>query len=679
MVACDCGPRRAGGRVVTRAQYPIAPEAASSLRPYQVRAVDEARQALAVHRSALFVCPTGGGKTFVFAELARLFCREHGRVLVLADREHLVEQAAESIRVRTGLKVGIEQGAQHVNPKRLPDVVCATIQSMRQPGRLAKFKPSAFALIVVDEADLGVAPSYGTVLKHFASARVFGCTATPDRADGQSLGAVFEKVITPLYLGDLITQGYLSPMRRTLVRIDSVTLADVAMADGDYTATDLERVLTHEKALHEVVRPSIELAGARPSIVFAATVKHAEALADVFNRYAPKSAAVIHGKMAVAERRRILSAYERGEVRFLCSCALLLRGVDLPLTSCVVMARPTQSRALYCQAIGRGTRLAPGKADLLVLDFTDNSESHSLVSPVDIVAPIKPEVRERARELEDAQPGCDPIENIRQAERELEADPELRAAILARVTYQTRSLESRKWIDWTAEPLGKMPDVVLAEKLGVTHTAVLYARQKYGIPAYAPTLTRIEQLLALGISWEHERLGQTTDTAIAADLGNRGFSVTARDVAAVRKELKIPGWAGNLKVPRIAGATRSARHDLTGRTIGALKVLDRAGSRGSTPLWRCLCSCGAEITAEGQRLASLNPRHWKRSCGHDRQRSELIPRAEQSYAVILEHRGIRKTLKEWSRALGVNYTTLRERLRRGWSVERTLTPAPEAE
>lgn len=505
------------------------------LRPYQVRAVHEAREALAAHRSALFVCPTGGGKTFVFAELARLFRRERGRVLVLADREHLVEQAAECIRVRTGLKVGIEQGTQHVNPKRLPDVVCATIQSMRQPGRLAKFKPSAFALIVVDEADLGVAPSYGTVLVHFASARVFGCTATPDRADGQSLGAVFEKVITPQHLGDLITQGYLSPMRRTLVRIDSVTLADVAMSDDDYTATDLERVLTHEKALHEVVRPSIELAGTRPSIVFAATVKHAEALADVFNRYAPKSAAVIHGKMAVAERRRILIAYERGEVRFLCSCALLLRGVDLPLTSCVIMARPTQSRALYCQAIGRGTRLAPGKSDLLVLDFTDNSESHSLVSPVDILAPIKPEVRERARELEDAQPECDPIEIIGQAERELEANPELRAAILARVVYQTRSLESRKWIDWDAQPLGNVPDRVLARSLGVSAKMVKLRRNERGIP-------RFDQFATV-----RPLMGTMSDSALAKQLGRSAKSLTA-----ARNRFGIARWQPEREEPFIA-------------------------------------------------------------------------------------------------------------------------------
>lgn len=457
------------------------------LRDYQARAVGEARTALADHRSVLFVCPTGGGKTFVFAELAALF-RQHGRILVLADREHLVEQAAAVIAERTSLDVGIEQGSRHINRRRMPDVVCATIQSMRQSGRLLRFKASDFALIVIDEADLGVAPSYGVVLERFPSAKVFGCTATPDRADGKSLGSVFEKTITPLYLGDLITQGFLSPMRRTLVRIESVTLADLDTKDGDYSSADLERVLTHEKALHEVVRPSIELAGTRPSIVFGATVKHAEALADIFNRYAPRSARVIHGGMKTEERRRILRAYEKGKIRFLCSCALLLRGVDLPLTSCVVMARPTQSRALYCQAIGRGTRLAPGKSDLLVLDFTDNSQTHSLISPVDILAPISEVVRERAREIIDSHDECNPQEIIEKAERELATDPELCARIQAKVNFRTSEVPdySQKLTDKFIGMLGTMSDLKLAALVGMSQAGINKARRARGIPRFVP-------------------------------------------------------------------------------------------------------------------------------------------------------------------------------------------------
>lgn len=497
------------------------------LRDYQERAIMEASTALADSRSALFVCPTGGGKTFVFAELAFMFHQNHGRTLVLADREHLVGQAADVIDQRTGLSVGVEQGRKRVDPRHLPNVVCATIQSMRSPGKLQTFDPASFALIVIDEADLGVAPSYSDVLNYFSSARVFGCTATPDRADGKSLGSVFEKVITPLYMGDLITQGYLSPIRRTLVRIQSVTLDKVKTVDGDYSNADLERVLIHEKALHEVVRPSMELAGDRPSIVFAATVAHAEALADVFNRYAPKSAAVIHGKMKLQDRRRILQQYEKGKIQFLCSCALLLRGVDLPLTSCVVMARPTKSRALYCQAIGRGTRLAKGKDDLLVLDFTDNSSNHALVSAVDLMRPLSPEVRERARQIADETPGAEPIAVIEQAERELKEDPELLALIIARVDYQTRPLDMRKWINWDEQPLGQMPDSEIAKKLNVTATAVSYARRQRGING--------ENRYVKKVTWTKELFENATNIELA-----KRFGICKSTVSAARKRLGLP-------------------------------------------------------------------------------------------------------------------------------------------
>ncbi len=449
------------------------------LRDYQTQAVTEACDAMKDARSVLFVCPTGGGKTWVFAEIAGCF-RGHGRILVIADREQLVKQAADVIQARTRLRVGIEQGPKRVIRAALPDVVCATIQSMSR--RLADFARDAFALVIIDEADLGVTESYAAVLEHFAGAKVFGCTATPDRSDGKTLGGTFEKVITPLYLGDLITRGFLSPLRRTLVRIESVTLSDLATRNGDFSATDLERVLVHEKALHEVVRPSIDLAGSRPSIVFASTVRHAEALAEVFNRYAPDSARVVHGSTKAAERADILGAYTAGKIRFLCSCALLLRGVDLPQTSCVVMARPTQSRSLYCQAIGRGTRLAPGKSDLLVLDFTDNSRTHSLVSPVDILAPVSEEVRHRAREIAD-EGETDPIQALQQAERDLADNPAIRDRIRALVMFSTEALPE---INWDELPYGKVSDSEIAKRISRYAAQVRYHRVLRGIKPFEP-------------------------------------------------------------------------------------------------------------------------------------------------------------------------------------------------
>ena len=480
------------------------------LRDYQEQAVTETLTALRQHKSTLFVCPTGGGKTFVFAELAARY-RPHGRILVLADRESLVQQAAETIKARTSLTVGIEQGAARIKDE-LPDVVCATIQSMRLRNRLAKFPASTFGLIVIDEADLSIAPSYARVLDCYPGAKIFGCTATPDRADGKSLSVVFDSAITPLHLGELMRRRFLSPMRRTLIQIKSVTLTDVSLTTADYSASDLERLLIHERALHEVVRPSIDLSGTRPTIVFGATVKHAEALAEIYNRYRPGSAAVIHGGMSSVDRKAIIDAYKTGTTQFLCSCALLLRGVDLPLTSCIVMARPTHSRALYCQAIGRGTRLADGKKELVVLDFTDNSRTHDLVSPIDILGPIAPEVREHAKQIADNEAECDPLEVIQRAEAELQADPRLRAALLARVEYSV----TRADIDWDNVPLGKVSDQQLARQLSVTASGVGYQRRARNIAAFK-TPTQKHPINWNAVPWD---LMTTTDITKAFGIDN---------------------------------------------------------------------------------------------------------------------------------------------------------------
>lgn len=174
------------------------------LRDYQRQAVRATLAKWDRVRSLLFICPTGGGKTHVFAELARL---TKGRTLILTDRRLLAKQIAEKIETLTGLTVGLEQGWRRIGHK-VPEVVVATVQSISKPDRLRRFKPGTFALIVVDEADLGITPSYRAVVDYFAAPRVFGCTATPDRADGRTLGEVFQEIAATVNMMDLIEQGH---------------------------------------------------------------------------------------------------------------------------------------------------------------------------------------------------------------------------------------------------------------------------------------------------------------------------------------------------------------------------------------------------------------------------------------------------------------------------------------
>lgn len=488
------------------------------LRDYQKRAVKAAFREWKSVRSTLYVCPTGGGKSRVFTEIARRF-KPQGRTLILADRDSLVMQAQENILKNTTLTTGIEKAHQHVDVSDLPDVVCATIQSIRQPKRLKRFPKDAFSLVVVDEADLAVAPSYAGVLARFPGAKVFGCTATPDRHDGQSIGSVFESVCAQETLPGMIRDGWLSRILRESIKIESVSLDKVPTRRGDFSEKALGRILTQERPLHEVVKPTLDLSGSRPTIVFSATVAHAQALAELFNRYRPASARAIHGGMSTGERDATMADFKAGKFQFLCNCVLLLRGVDVPFVSCISMARPMKSRALYCQALGRGTRLKPDNGDLLVVDFTDNSDTHSLIGVVDIVGEDQPpEVIICTGEILDKDPGKDVSSAIDDAIEQLKRDPDMLARVKAAVAFRSTPISIHGLVDWDTQPLGKMPDATLAGLLACSAPAVQKARETRRIPAFNNRNH---------IDWNRQPLGKMPDSELAKMLGCTKGSVRA--------------------------------------------------------------------------------------------------------------------------------------------------------
>ncbi len=495
----------------TPRRHGVGHQSLQPLRDYQERAASEIVDTLAQAKSTLFVCPTGGGKTHVIAEVAARSVAS-GRILILSDREHIVQQTKRRVRELTGLSVGVEQGELTASSENPTDVVCATIQSISRPERLQRFPSDAFGLVIIDEADLAVAPSYLKVLEHFSGAKVFGCTATPDRLDGQEISDVFTSKIKPVYLVDLIDQGYLSPIKRFLIAIESVMLTDVpCVSTGDFQESKLEAILSHEKPLHEVVVPTLKLAEKRPTLVFAVNVDHARKLSEVFNRYRPGCAVVAHGGTPLEARRALLRDLEGGVVQFVCSCGLYLRGIDLPFVSCIAMARPTKSPSLYCQAIGRGMRKHSGKDDLLVIDFTDNSKRYDLISIIDLLSPTSKEARHLANELLKDRPGADPISVLDEAESELVIDEDLANKVRAEVAFLATPVEP---IDWSAQPLGKVSDVSIARRLNCSVTAVQRARMSRGIPAYANVIKP-----AVVIDWSKIPLGAMSDTTIFSLFG----------------------------------------------------------------------------------------------------------------------------------------------------------------
>ena len=378
-----------------------------TLRPYQQQAVDAVFRELVerMQRSTLLVAAVGTGKTIMFSAVAERW-RARGRVLVLAHREELLDQAEDKIRSSTGLSTGIEQADRAVRRDRLPDVTIASVQTMRG-ARLQAFAPDAFSLIIIDEAHHTAAESYGAILDRFP-ARVLGVTATPTRTDGQSLSLVFKSVAFEYRIRRAIADGYLVPLRRRRCQIAGLDLSAVRGV-RDFTDEDLAAALSADPIVREVARQIVTAAGQRLTMVFGPTVAYTQKLAAAINAIArPGAALAVDGTAAPEVRAAALEAFRARRHQYLLNCALWTEGFDLPAIECVAVVRPTKSPGLFEQMVGRGTRLSTetGKRDLLVLEIGGRVKAgQRLVTSTDILGYDETsKVRSRAGQLLDRDP-----------------------------------------------------------------------------------------------------------------------------------------------------------------------------------------------------------------------------------------------------------------------------------
>ena len=500
---------------------------APTLRAYQTAAVDAVRARYAAgDRATLLVLPTGTGKTVVFAEIARRVVERGGRVLILAHRDELLSQAADKLRV-VGIEPGLERAASRA---AAAEVVVGSVQTMRG-RRLAGFAPDAFRLVVVDEAHHATAAGYRAILKHFEGARVLGVTATPDRLDGAALGEVFQTCAYRYELRDAIRDGWLCRIEARRVRL-AVDLDAVHTRAGDFDLAELEEAYGTEAAVRAVVNPLLELAGTRRSMLFAVSVAHAERLAAAINEREPGAARAASGEMPADERRQVVDAFRAGRLRVLVNCQLFTEGFDCPEVECVAIARPTKSRALYAQMLGRGTRLAAGKESLLVLDFVGNSRRHRLVTPASILA------------------GGDVSAELVEAAERTEGDV-LAALESAEAEQQVLALapRTRFWAEATDVFTG-LPELPVGDGTGATaaQLATLYAAG-FDPP---PALTKAEATVLIDAMVKRREAGLCTYKQ-ARLLGRHGTDARAMsfDEASTRITRLMSRWR---RRPRAGGA-----------------------------------------------------------------------------------------------------------------------------
>ncbi|WP_027085429.1 DEAD/DEAH box helicase [Cohnella panacarvi] len=350
------------------------------LRPYQQEARESIqRQWEGGVRRTLLVLPTGCGKTIVFSKVTEDRVKKGERVLVLAHRGELLDQAADKLEKSTGLKCATEK-AEQTSIGSWYRVVVGSVQTMMREKRLEQFSRDFFNTIIVDEAHHCISDSYQRVLQHFDSANVLGVTATPDRGDMRNLGSYFESLAYEYSLPKAIKEGYLSPIKAMTIPL-KIDLSAVKQQSGDFSSGDLGTAL--DPYLEQIAQEMKRVAPDRKIVVFLPLVKTSQKFTGILNSLGYR-AAEVNGDSE--DRAQILADFDAGKYNVLCNSMLLTEGWDCPSVDCVVVLRPTKVRSLYSQMVGRGTRLYPGKTELLLLDFLWHTERHELCHPAHLIA-----------------------------------------------------------------------------------------------------------------------------------------------------------------------------------------------------------------------------------------------------------------------------------------------------
>lgn len=569
-----------------------------TLRDYQVDAADGVLREWEDNRSTLLVLPTGMGKTVVFAEIIRR--RQPGRALVIAHREELIWQARERIHATTGLECEVEMGELRTSAtlfERAP-VIIATVQTLNAGKgdglkRMGKFKPQDFNTLIIDESHHCTADSYRNVINYFSqnpNLKVLGVTATPDRTDEEALGQIFDTVAFDYEILDAIHNGWLVNIQQMLVPVSGLDFSHVQTTAGDLNQGDLAMVMESESNIQGVVHPTLEaiyglpylalaqvpvpqwgnylssLAEAKPkrTLVFTVSVKQAESLCNIFNRVVPGMAAWVCGETPKEKRRELLKRYNNGEFPVMVNCNCLSEGFDSPAVELVVQAKPTKSRSLYSQQVGRGTRPLPGTVDgiddadtrkeaiaasakpvLTVLDFVGNSGRHKLVSTLDILGgKTRDEILEKAKrrleKLGKAVPVAEVIDQVEAEEREeaeerRRAEEARKAKLVAKVNY------TQKFVDpfsaFGLQPVqlrGWDAGKVLSEK-----QRSILARQGFDPNMPAPQGKQV--LNELFHRW-NENLCTAKQSALLKRFGYETKDLKMKDASRLLDQLASNGW-----------------------------------------------------------------------------------------------------------------------------------------
>lgn len=343
------------------------PPEPTSVQKAALTALDETRQK--GFRRGVVVLATGLGKTWLAAfDAARMGAR---RVLFVAHREEILAQAAATfIRIRPLARVGYYMGRSR---DAEVDILCASVQTLARTEHLEKFSPQHFDYVVIDEFHHAAAATYRKLLTHFAPSFLLGLTATPDRTDQSDIMSLCDDNLVyscPLFEG--ITAGLLSPFHYYGIMDESVDYREIPWRNGRFDPEALSsKLATLSRARHAL--KEWRQRSQQRTLAFCASIRHAEFMVDQFSREGIACAAVYAG--SPLGRAQGLDRLHAGDLHILFTVDLFNEGVDLPSIDTIMMLRPTESKILFLQQLGRGLRKSEGKSHLVVMDFIGNHQS----------------------------------------------------------------------------------------------------------------------------------------------------------------------------------------------------------------------------------------------------------------------------------------------------------------
>lgn len=350
------------------------------LRPYQQEAIRAINSHWEEWQRELLVLPTGCGKTVVFNSIAH---DRPGRTLILAHRDELIEQARDKYYTMFGERPGKIKASEN-------DVQRVTVGSIQTMMR--RNYEGQFDTVIIDEAHHAVSPSYQKLLVQLPEAKVLGVTATPDRGDKKSLAKYFDGIAYEYGLKTAVAEGYLCEIKAKTIPLE-IDMTGVKVSVGDFQVDSIGETL--EPYLPQIAEAIQLHASARKTVVFCPLISIAQELAGMI-----PGAREVNGTST--DRKETLEWFDQaGPGAVLCNAMLLTEGWDCPSCDCVVVLRPTKIRSLYCQMIGRGTRLFSGKENLLILDFLWLTGRHNLCKPACLGSDSDEDIEEVVKKSKD--------------------------------------------------------------------------------------------------------------------------------------------------------------------------------------------------------------------------------------------------------------------------------------